>query len=271
MAKLSASERARLPDRAFAYVDSNGKRRLPIHDASHVRNALARFNQVRFEDDAARERARLRLLRAAKRFGIVPVGFIAGQLEAERSYVPAGLPTGLVTLLLTDVEGSTGILAKLGDDYAGLLTELRDLLRHCVRDAGGRQVDVRADEYFAAFEGPEAAVRAALAIQHGVAGRAWPGGVTVRLRVGIHTGQPTLTAAGYIGLSVHTAARVCAAGHGGQILVSAGTEEALRDPPSGVSLRPLGDFRLAGIDEPAALYQVEAPGLPTDFPPPRTA
>ncbi|HEU4840146.1 MAG TPA: DUF6582 domain-containing protein, partial [Ilumatobacteraceae bacterium] len=85
MARLGQIERSSLPDRAFADVDSLGRRRLPIHDAAHVRNALARFGQVTFESDAARERARRRLLNAAKRFRIVPVGFIAGQLQSERA------------------------------------------------------------------------------------------------------------------------------------------------------------------------------------------
>src|SRR5213080_1783546 len=89
MARLSASERASLPDSAFAYVDSRGQRRLPIHDQAHVRNALARFERVRFEDDAARERARKRLLNAAKKYGIVPVGFITGQLRSERTQAAA--------------------------------------------------------------------------------------------------------------------------------------------------------------------------------------
>jgi sigma-B regulation protein RsbU (phosphoserine phosphatase) len=84
MPRLTASERADLPDSAFAYIDARGRRRLPIHDAAHVRNALARFNQVAFEDEAARERARKRLLKAAKKHGIVPVGFITGQLQSER-------------------------------------------------------------------------------------------------------------------------------------------------------------------------------------------
>lgn len=85
MARLNARERANLPDRAFAYIDAHGNRRLPIHDEAHVRNALGRFERVRFEDDAARERARRRLLNAAKRHGIVPVGFITGQLRSERT------------------------------------------------------------------------------------------------------------------------------------------------------------------------------------------
>src|SRR6266536_3615563 len=89
MARLSASERASLPDSAFAYIDSRGRRRLPIHDEPHVRNALARFERVAFEDDAARERARKRLLNAAKKYGIVPIGFSDGQLRAERTQAAA--------------------------------------------------------------------------------------------------------------------------------------------------------------------------------------
>ena len=90
MPRLKTSKRSRLPDRAFAYIDSRGRRRLPVHDKAHVRNALARFNQVAFEDDAARERARTRLLNAAKKYGIVPVGFITGQLQSERRHATAG-------------------------------------------------------------------------------------------------------------------------------------------------------------------------------------
>ena len=109
MVRLGSTDRARLPDRAFAYIDSQGRRRLPIHDASHVRNALARFNQVRFEDDAARDRARTRLLVAAKRFRIVPVGFISNELRSEREHgqrteEPVPLPSGFVTMLLTDID-----------------------------------------------------------------------------------------------------------------------------------------------------------------------
>src|SRR3954468_1142196 len=112
VARLDSSKRAMLPDSAFAYVDSRGRRRLPINDAGHVRNALARFDQVDFEDERARERARERLLKAAKKFRIVPVGFIAGQLRSERELgrvqgrVPVQLPSGFVTMLMTDIEGS---------------------------------------------------------------------------------------------------------------------------------------------------------------------
>src|SRR3954452_2148354 len=104
MARLRTSDRAKLPDSAFAYVDSRGRRRLPINDEAHVRNALSRFNQVNFEDEAARERARKRLLSAAKKYGIVPVGFIDGQLKSERvrgeQRTHVQLPSGFVTMLM---------------------------------------------------------------------------------------------------------------------------------------------------------------------------
>ena len=131
-----------------------GRRLLPIHDAGHVRNAFARFDQVRFEDDAARDRARKRLLNAARKFGIVPVGFIEGQLRSARqarSAAAGRLPTGAVTFLLTDIEQSTALLARLGDGYVRLLRDVRGMVRQAVRDAGGYEVDSHADGFFAAF------------------------------------------------------------------------------------------------------------------------
>ena len=275
MARLKASERARLPDSAFAYIDSNGQRRLPIHDEPHVRNALARFERVAFENDAARERARKRLLNAAKKFGIVPVGFIAAQLQRERIYAgaadPRTLPTGFVTFLFTDMEDSTVLLRRLGDRYGDLLNGVRRTVRQAVVRSGGLEVDARADEFFAAFERPSGAVEAAVALQRALAKRAWPVGVEVRVRAGIHSGRPTLTDTGYIGLSVHAAARICLAAHGGQILVSGETKAAFKDAsPADVRFRALGRHQLPGLDKPLSLLQVEADGLPAEFPSPRT-
>src|SRR5882672_8617873 len=276
MAQLDSTTRADLPNSAFAYVDSRGRRRLPIHDEAHVRNALARFSQVGFEDDAARERARKRLLNAAKKYRIVPVGFITGQLQSERRDATAGrfvielgrnpaageleqrlrtvlrdptlavlhwsdasgayldgtgkpvappaqsdargvtylerqgrpmtalvhsptalddadlaetvlgavrfvvekerlrgqveatstdaaaLPTGFVTLLMTDIEGSTALLRRLGDRYGALLNDVRGILRAAVSRASGREIDARADEFFAVFERAAAAAEAAV-------------------------------------------------------------------------------------------------------------
>jgi class 3 adenylate cyclase len=289
MAKLSATERARLPAGAFAYIDSAGKRRLPIHDEAHVRNALARFDRVKFEDDEARERARKRLLNAAKKYGIVPVGFITGQLRSERKQAAADgaavererqdeiragstdaatLPVGFVTFLLTDIEDSTRLLRKMGDGYAELLAGVRGTIREAVVRGSGREIDARADEFFAVFVDAVAALEAAMRIQRSLAEATWGDGQECRVRVGIHSGTPTLTDTGYIGLSVHAASRVCQAGHGGQILVSTRARRALRDAmPAGVQLRSLGRHPLSGLTRPEALYQVEAEGLLTDFPP----
>ena len=385
MPRLSTSKRAGLPDRAFAYIDARGRRRLPIHDVAHVRNALARFNQVIFEDDGARERARKRLLNAAKKYGIVPIGFITGQLAEEQRHAAAGrlvielgrhgapgdleqrlrrvlrdptltvlywseasgayldgagkpvplpaeedrrmvtylerqgrpmtalvhdpavlddpdltetvlaavrfvvereraygqvratatdasaLPTGFVTLLMADIERSTALLGRLGDRYRDLLNNLRGILRTAVSRAGGREIDARADEFFAVFERAGGAVEAAVAVQRALGGRGWPDHLDVRVRIGIHSGRPTLTDVGYIGLAVHTAARVCAAAHGGQIVVSGDTKDAVADSTrAGVRFRSLGRHRLPGLPDPAALFQIDADGLPSALPPPAT-
>jgi class 3 adenylate cyclase len=266
MPPLGAKERAKLPDSAFAYIDSTGRRRLPINDASHVRNALARFGQVHFEDEAARDRARTRLLRAASKHGIVPIGFISAQLEPQRKF-----PKGHVTFLLTDVERSTELLSGLGDGYAKLLADIRRLVRGAVRQAGGREVDARADEVFAVFESPTAALAAALAIQRGMAAGPWPDDLEVRLRIGLHRGRPTLTETGYVGLAVHTAARISFAAHGGQIVASSTVQSALLDGPGeGIRLAPLGAYRFQGLPDAIELFQVNAEGLVAEFPPLRS-
>jgi len=386
MSQLSSRERAKLPKSAFAYVDSRGRRRLPIHDESHVRNALARFTKVAFEDEAARERARKRLLAAAKKYGIVPIGFMTGQLQAQTTQAAAGrlvielgqvdtpgeferrlrialrdptlsvlhwsesaaayldgggrpaalppdgadravtllerqgrpmtalvhdrsvldnpdlvktvtaavrlavenerlrgqveaqasevrtLPTGSVTFLSTDIEGSTNLLQQLGDRYAALLAEIRAMIRGSVSRAGGREVDARADEFFAVFDRAPKALEAALSIQRTVRGRTWPDRAEVRVRIGLHSGRPTLTDAGYVGLAVHAVARICSAAHGDQILLSAAARDGVgRSRPAGLRFRSLGSHRLRGLREPQALFQVEAPDLPSRFPALRTS
>lgn len=267
MPPLGAKERAQLPDSAFAYIDSRGRRRLPIHDAAHVRNGLARFSQVVFEDESARDKARTRLLRAARKHGVEPIGFISSQLQPQRK-----LPKGHVTFLLTDIEGSTELLRQLGDLYPPLLAEVRRLVRAAVRRAGGREVDARADDLFAVFERAPAALEAALAIQRAMKGGTWAEGIDVRLRIGLHRGRPTLTDTGYVGIAVHAAARICAAAHGGQIIVSSAVRSAVSESlAEGVSLRSLGSWRFRGLPEPVDLFQVEAADLLTDFPAPRSA
>ncbi len=272
MARLSAAERAALPDRAFAYVDSTGARRLPIFDASHVRNALARFDQVQFESHAARDRARRRLLAAAKRFRIVPIGFIDAQIRrAGRPVADDGeraLPSGFVTLLMSDIEGSTGLLAELGDEYGTVLDAARDVQRASVESGGGRVVEARADELFAAFASPRGAVEAVVAIHRALARQDWPTSRPVRVRVGIHAGYPTVRGDNYIGMAVHTTARVADAAHGGQAILSGDARTALTGMlPDGVRLRGVGTHRLRGIPGEVALHQVVAEGLARTFPP----
>ena len=263
MAKLDAKTRAQLPDSAFAYIDSAGKRRLPINDAPHVRNALSRFNQVVFEDEAARDRARLRLLRAAHKHGVAPIGFISAQLQPQLQ-----LPKGNVTFLLTDIERSTELLARLDDRYASLAATVRGVLRRAVRKAGGHEVDARGDEFFAVFEHAPAAVAAAVDVQRAMADGTWPDNVVVRVRAGIHSGRPALTETGYVGLAVHAAARICYGAHGGQIVLSSAARAALADSiAEGVELRSLGSWRFQGLREPHELFQVEVDGLAATFPP----
>jgi len=289
MPELTARRRAALPDSAFAHIDAKGRRRLPIHDEAHVRNALSRFNQVVFDSAAARDRARKRLLAAAKKYGIVPIGFIDGQLRSERYEAEklavenerllgqvaargidvASLPTGVVTFLLADIEGSTALVARLEDRYAGVLKDVRSIVRDAVRRHTGHEVDARADEFFGVFAHPDDALMASVEIQRAFQRRRWGDDVEVRVRIGLHSGRPSLTDTGYVGLAVHAAARICSAGHGGQIVMSGATRDALGNL-DGVSLRSLGSHRLNGLPEPEELIQVVADDLPDAFPPPRS-
>jgi class 3 adenylate cyclase len=264
MAQLGAKARSQLPDASFAYIDPSGRRLLPIHDEAHVLNALARFTRVVFDDEAARDRARNRLLRAAKRYGIVPVGFIDGQIRPGRN-----LPTGRVALLLADVEDSTGHLTALGDRYPKLLADVRRLLRTAIRDAGGHEVDARADEFFAAFPDSAAALQAAIAAQRAIAKHAWPERRNVRVRIGLHAGRPTLTPSGYVGIAINTVSRIADAGHGGQILASGAVRDG-SDENDGVVLASVGRHRLRGIPDDHELFQVVADGLQRAFPPLRS-
>ena len=264
MAQLGAKARAELPDSSFAYIDPTGRRLLPIHDEAHVRNALARFNRIEFEDEASRDRARTRLLKAAKRHGIVPVGFIDGELRPERR-----LPTGRVSLMLADVEDSTGHLSELGDRYPRLLADVRRILRSSVRRSGGHEVDARADELFAAFSSPPASLRAAIDVQRAFETHAWPEGRRVRVRIGLHVGRPTLTASGYVGMAVNTVSRIAGMGHGGQIVASSAFREAFADGDP-TCWRSLGTHRLRGIRDEHEIFQVVTEGLGSDFPPLRS-
>jgi predicted ATPase/class 3 adenylate cyclase len=183
----------------------------------------------------------------------------------------AGLPTGTVTFLFTDIEGSTRLLQELGDRYATARDEHAAIVRRVVAEAGGVEVSTEGDSFFVAFASPLAAVRAAVAAQRGLAANDWPPGRPVRVRMGLHTGEGVLGGDNYVGLDVNRAARIAAAGHGGQVIVSHATrglvEHAL---PAGVSFRDLGAHRLKDIALPEHLHDLVVEGLRADFPPPRT-
>jgi predicted ATPase/class 3 adenylate cyclase len=181
------------------------------------------------------------------------------------------LPTGTVTFLFTDIEGSTGLLQALGDGYAAVLDEHAAILRRAIADHGGVEVSTHGDAFFAVFTSPTAAVRAAVAAQRALAAHDWSPAPPVRVRVGVHTGEGTLGGDDYVGLDVHRAARIADAAHGGQVIVSDATRGLVQHAlGAGVSVRDLGLHRLRGIADPEPLHQLVADGLRSDFPPPRT-
>src|SRR6185312_16038915 len=129
-------------------------------------------------------------------------------------------PAGTVTFLFTDIEGSTKLLQELGDDYGTVVADHRRILREAFGSAGGREVDTQGDAFFYSFQRARDAVSAAVAGQRALAAHEWPGGNEVRVRMGLHTGEPAVGDEGYVGMDVVRAARICSAGHGGQILLS---------------------------------------------------
>ena len=181
----------------------------------------------------------------------------------------ASQATGTITLLFTDIEGSTRLVHQLGDRYEAVLADHRRLLREAFQPRGGTEVDTAGDGLFYTFPSARAAIAAAAAGQRALGAQEWP--ADVRVRMGIHTGEPISSEAGYVGLDVHRASRICGAGHGGQVVVSATTRElAEGDLPDDVTLVDLGEHRLKDLQSPDRLFQVVAPGLGRDFPPLRS-
>jgi predicted ATPase/class 3 adenylate cyclase len=181
------------------------------------------------------------------------------------------LPNGMVTLLFTDIEGSTRLLQHLGDRYGTVLAEHRGLLRAAFTRHRGCEVDTEGDGFFVAFAKASDAVAAAVDGQRALAAHSWPGGVGLRVRMGMHSGEPTVVAGDYVGLDVHRAARICSAGHGGQVLLSRVTrEQAGRELRPGIGLRDLGEHRLKDLTQPEHLHQLVIPGVAADFPALRT-
>ena len=183
------------------------------------------------------------------------------------------LPTGVVSFLLTDIEGSTRLLHQIGAEaYAEVLTDHRRLLRDSFTSHGGVEVDTQGDAFFVAFARAADCLRASVEMQQVLAGHDWGEAATLKVRMGVHTGAAQTTDEGYVGMSVHTAARIASAGHGGQILLSAATADAVQAEveTSDFDLRDMGEHHLKDVDGVQRLYQVVIPGLPSDFSPPRT-
>jgi class 3 adenylate cyclase/DNA-binding CsgD family transcriptional regulator len=181
----------------------------------------------------------------------------------------AALPTGTVTFLFSDIEGSTALLRELGRNrYGDLLARHNALLREAFAAAGGTEIDRQGDAFFAAFTSASAAAAAAVAAQRALAAEDWPEGSSVRVRMGLHTGEATVADGSYVGFAVHQAARIGDAGHGAQVLVSTTTASLIEhNLPSDVGLRDLGEARLPGLERPERLHQLVVEGLPSDFPP----
>src|SRR5437660_5093995 len=180
-------------------------------------------------------------------------------------------PTGTITLLFTDIEGSTLLLQHVGEQYSRVLAQCRQVLRTAFQQFHGHEVDTQGDALFFAFARAIDAVSAAVAAQRALASHSWPEGVAVRVRMGLHTGEPQPTAEGYVGMDVHLAARLMSAGHGGQVLLSQTTRHLVEHHlPEGVSLRDLGEHRLKDFQQKSHLFQIVIAGLPGDFPPLKT-
>src|SRR5215213_6425253 len=179
------------------------------------------------------------------------------------------LPAGTVTFLFTDIEGSTRLLHEFGDGYARVLADHRRLLREAFARNGGVEVDTQGDSFFVAFtEAPAALVAATEALQ-ALARHPWPNGAAVRVRMGLHTGEPLVADDHYVGVDVHRGACIAAAAHGGQALVSERTRQLVAREAVGGTLRDLGAHRLKDLPEAERLYQLVVDGLPSAFPPPR--
>jgi len=179
------------------------------------------------------------------------------------------LPTGTVTFLFSDVEGSTELLRTLRDGYADVMADHERLLRSAFEGAGGHEINTQGDSFFVAFRKPKDAVGAALEAQRAIGSHEWPEGAEMRVRIGIHTGEATVAGDRYVGLGVHRAARICAAAHGGQVLISQTTQALLEEDEELLGELDFGDLgprSLKNFDRPVRIYQLLAPDLPAEFP-----
>jgi class 3 adenylate cyclase len=182
----------------------------------------------------------------------------------------AELPGGTVTFLFTDIEGSTRLLQELGDAYSEVVRDHRSLLREQLGGKGGTEVDTQGDAFFYSFSRARDAVAGAVAAQRSLLEHEWPDGAQVRVRMGLHTGEPSVGDEGYLGLDVVRAARICSAGHGGQVLLSETTRALLgNDLPEGVTIVDLGRQELKDVQH-ERIFQLALDGGPEEFPPLKT-
>lgn len=174
----------------------------------------------------------------------------------------SALPSGTVTFVFSDLEGSTGLLKRLGDRYADIISEHRRLVRERFGARDGVEIDTQGDSFFYAFARARDAVAAAVDVQRAHADHTWPVGELVRVRIGLHTGEPAVGAEGYVGMDVVRAARLAATAQGGTVLISETTRALLGSTlPDGVSVHELGERRLKDIDEPERVYELEIEGV----------
>ncbi len=180
-------------------------------------------------------------------------------------------PSGTITFLFTDIEGSTHLLDYLGDHYALVLAKHHEILRAAIQKWNGHEVDTQGDAFFVTFNRALDAVQCVAEAQRALATYAWPEGKGVHVRMGLHTGEPLISSTGYVGMDVHRAARIGDAGHGGQVLLSQATRElVIYELPSGLTIRELGEHRLKDLKYPTPIYQLMIEGLPAEFPALRT-
>jgi class 3 adenylate cyclase len=193
---------------------------------------------------------------------------IARRLARRDDGEMVGLPSGTISMLFSDVEQSTRLLMRLGRAYEQVLDACRTAQRDAFAACGGIEMGTEGDSFFVVFSAAQDAVAAAVAAQGSLARVDWPDGEQVRVRMGIHTGSPRIHDHSYIGIDVHRAARIAAAAHGGQVVISDATAKLVTHSlPADVSLRDLGGHRLRDLNLPERLYQLLMPGALADFPP----
>jgi class 3 adenylate cyclase len=201
----------------------------------------------------------------------VRTGLASEPVHGTRLATVSSLPGGTVTFLFSDIEGSTRLLEQLGDRYQDVHRDHRRILRERLGDAGGQEIDTQGDAFFFSFTRARDAVSGAVAAQRALADHEWPEDVEVKIRMGLHTGEPTVGDEGYLGMDVVRAARICSAGHGGQILLSETTRALVgNNVPEGVEVRDLGRANLKDIQH-ERIFELSLAEHRSDYPPLRTA